>query len=153
MYSTAVGYAGGTTVHPTYEETCRGGTGHVEVVQVVYDPEIISTERLLNEFWLDHRPVVDRSDSGGEPAGDSDRDPLASRDGRTDQYRSIILTTTEEQLELALKHRAALDANLGDRRGSATQVATQISRLDEFYYAEDYHQQYQAKRAQRYRRS
>ncbi len=111
-------------------------------MQVVYDPDVISTERLLNEFWLDHRPVVDRSDTGG--------DPLASRDGRTDQYRSIILTTTEEQLALALKHRAALDANLGDRRGIATQVATQISRLDEFYYAEDYHQQYQAKRAQRY---
>ncbi len=138
MYSTAVGYAGGTTEHPTYKDACSGSTGHVEVVQVVYDPKIISTETILNEFWSGHQPTAEGS------AGDAD--PYANRDGRTDQYRSIILTNTDEQLEAALAHRDALDAALpGDRR-----IGTQIAMLGDFYYAEDYHQQYSAKRAQRY---
>ena len=138
MYSTAVGYAGGTTPHPTYHDTCQGDSGHVEVVHVVYDPSVLSTEALLNEFWSDHRPVANGRDDNA--------DPLANRDGRTDQYRSIILATNEEQLDLALERRAALDAHCETDRWTATQ----ISLLEEFYYAEDYHQQYSAKRAQRY---
>ena len=117
---------------------CRGDTGHAEVVQVVYDPTVISTERLLNEFWSDHRPVTE--------CAEGTADPLASRDGRTDQYRSIILATTNDQLELTLERRDALDSELGSRR----RIATQISMLDEFHYAEDHHQQYSAKRTQRF---
>ena len=138
MYSTAVGYAGGTTEHPTYRDACSGSTGHVEVVQVVYDPKIISTEALLDEFWSGHQPTVEVL------AGDCD--PCANRDGRIDQYRSIILTNTDEQLDAALARRDGLDAALPDDR----QIGTQIAMLDDFYYAEDYHQQYSAKRAQRY---
>ncbi len=143
MYSTAVGYAGGTTEHPTYEETCGGSTGHVEVVQVVYDPKIISTEAILNEFWSGHQPTVEGAASREGGSGD---DPFANRDGRTDQYRSIILASTDEQLKSALEHRVALDDQMsGNRR-----IGTQIAMLEDFYYAEDYHQQYSAKRAQRY---
>ena len=138
MHSTAVGYAGGTTPHPTYREVCAGGTGHVEVFQVVYDPHILSTEALLNEFWSDHQPVVSGRHDGVEP--------LANRDGRSDQYRSIILATRQDQLDLALQQRDVLDAHLEPGRW----IGTQISMLDEFHYAEDYHQQYVAKRSQRY---
>lgn len=138
MYSTVVGYAGGTTSDPTYQRVCAGGTGHVEVVQVVYDPSIISTEALLNEFWDGHRPVVE---------GELDSTSFdANRDGRSDQYRSIVLTTTDEQLEVALERRDQLDAELGPRRW----LATQIDRLTKFHYAEDYHQQYSAKRTRRF---
>lgn len=140
MYSTAVGYAGGTTEHPTYHETCGGTTGHVEVVQVVYDPKLISTNELLDEFWSRHQPVVDGSNE--RASGDS---PFANRDGRTDQYRSIILASTDEQLVAALAYRDSLDSEMSDGR----RIGTQIAMLENFYYAEDYHQQYSAKQAHR----
>ena len=142
MYSTAVGYAGGTTEHPTYQETCGGSTGHAEVVQVVYDPQVISTEAILSEFWSGHQPTVEGAAIRDGESGD---DPSANRDGRTDQYRSIILASTDEQLKSALEHRDALDDQMsGNRR-----IGTQITRLADFYYAEDYHQQWSAKRVER----
>jgi peptide-methionine (S)-S-oxide reductase len=124
VYSTAVGYAGGHTPNPTYEEVCSGATGHAEVVQVVFDPSIISYEQVLKEFWENHDPT-----QGMRQGND-----IGS------QYRSIILTTTPEQQATALASRTAFapvvtDAGLG-------KVTTTIEPLRDFYYAEDYHQQY-----------
>lgn len=124
VYVTAAGYAGGTTPNPTYKETCTGLTGHTEVVKVVYDPQRISLEKLLNTFWEQHDPTQ----------GNRQGNDIGS------QYRSAIFTTTDVQLNAALqsaeKFQAALD-NAGKGR-----ITTEIKPLDVFYYAEAYHQQY-----------
>jgi peptide-methionine (S)-S-oxide reductase len=124
VYSTAAGYAGGSTPNPGYEEVCSGLTGHAEVVQVVYDPAKVGYERLLKEFWENHDPT-----QGMRQGND-----------RGSQYRSAVYTTTPEQAEVAERGRAAFQpvvtaAGLGD-------ITTEIRPLDDFYYAEDYHQQY-----------
>jgi peptide-methionine (S)-S-oxide reductase len=124
VYSTSVGYAGGTTPNPTYEQTCSGRTGHAEVVQVVYDPSKISYEQLLKAFWENHDPTQGMRQ--GNDVGT--------------QYRSAIYTTTPAQAETA---RATLEAFqpvvTKARRG---QITTEVAPLGTYYYAEDYHQQY-----------
>lgn len=127
VYTTAVGYAGGETPNPTYEEVCTGRTGHAEVVLVVFDPAQISYERLLKTFWEAHDPT-----QGMRQGND-----LGT------QYRSAIYATTPAQRRTAEASLAAYAAALkGAGRGAVT---TEIRDAPEFFYAEDYHQQYLAK--------
>lgn len=127
VYSTAVGYAGGYTPHPTYREVCSGLTGHNEVVQVVYDPERVSYEHLLQIFWEAHDPTQGMRQ--GNDVGT--------------QYRSAIYFHTPEQERAALASREAYGRQLAAAGWSA--ITTEISPAPTFYYAEDYHQQYLAK--------
>jgi peptide-methionine (S)-S-oxide reductase len=127
VYSTAVGYAGGFTPNPTYEEVCTGATGHTEVVKVIYDPEKIDYEGLLKAFWESHDPTQGMRQ--GNDVGT--------------QYRSAIYYTDEEQKEAAEKSKGAYQERLSAAHRGA--ISTEISRAPEFYYAEDYHQQYLAK--------
>ncbi|HEU4915664.1 MAG TPA: peptide-methionine (S)-S-oxide reductase MsrA [Acidimicrobiia bacterium] len=127
VYTTAVGYAGGYTPNPSYEEVCTGRTGHSEVVLVVYSPDQVSYEDLLKVFWETHDPT-----QGMQQGNDVGT-----------QYRSAIYTTTDEQLETAKRSRDKYQAELtplgfGD-------ITTEIAPLGDFYYAEDYHQQYLGK--------
>ena len=127
VYSTGVGYAGGETVNPTYEEVCRGQTGHAEVVLVIFHPERITYERLLKTFWEAHDPT-----QGMRQGAD-----------RGTQYRSAIFTFDEDQ-ELAA--RASLQAFQSALTAAGhREVTTEINPASDFYYAEDYHQQYLAK--------
>jgi peptide-methionine (S)-S-oxide reductase len=128
VWTTAVGYAGGHTPNPTYEEVCSGQTGHAEVVLVVYDPETIGYEEVLKLFWENHDP------SQGMRQGN---------DVGT-QYRSAVYLSAPAQRAAAEASRARYEAALraaGHDRG----ITTEIADLDAFYYAEDYHQQYLAK--------
>lgn len=127
VYSTAVGYAGGYTPNPTYEETCTGRTGHAEVVLVVYDPQQVSYEQLLKRFWEGHDPTQGMRQ--GNDVGS--------------QYRSAIYTTTPDQLESALKSRDRYQAEL--IAAGYDPITTEIREAPAFYYAEDYHQQYLGK--------
>ena len=124
VYSTSVGYAGGHTSNPTYEETCTGMTGHAEVVQVVYDPAVVSYEQLLKVFWENHDPT--QGYRQGNDVGT--------------QYRSAIYTTTPEQAATAEASRAAF-APVVAKAGHG-EITTEITPLRDYYYAEDYHQQY-----------
>jgi peptide-methionine (S)-S-oxide reductase len=124
VVTTAVGYAGGPTPNPTYEEVCSGRTGHAEVVLVAYDPSQISYEQLLKTFWEAHDPTQGMRQ--GNDMGTS--------------YRSIILTTDEEQRAAAEASRDAFQANLTNA-GYGT-ITTEIAPAGPFFYAEDYHQQY-----------
>jgi peptide-methionine (S)-S-oxide reductase len=117
VYVTAVGYAGGHTKNPTYEEVCSGRTGHTEVVLVVFDPAKISYEKLLKTFWENHNPTQGMRQ--GNDVGT--------------QYRSAIYTATDAQRDAALSSK-----------GLGT-ITTEIAPAGEFYFAEDYHQQYLAK--------
>lgn len=132
VYSTAVGYSGGTTPNADYREVCTGLTGHTEVVLVVFDPQLISYEALLQVFWENHDPT-----QGMRQGND-----LGT------QYRSAIYCTDETQFDAAVRSRAIYqerlsDAGLGD-------ITTEITQVEEFYYAEEYHQQYLAKNPQGY---
>jgi peptide-methionine (S)-S-oxide reductase len=135
VYSTAVGYAGGFTPNPTYEETCSGRTGHTEVVLVAYDPAQVTYEQLLKVFWENHDPT------------------LGMRQGNDigSQYRSAIYTTTDDQAATAKasvdRYQEALDTR---QHG---QITTEVKSVDDagFYYAEGYHQQYLAKNPHGYR--
>ncbi|GLQ11464.1 peptide methionine sulfoxide reductase MsrA [Devosia yakushimensis] len=124
---TAVGYQGGSTPNPTYEEVCSGMTGHTEAVKVVYDPGTISLETLLKTFWEEHDPTQGMRQ--GNDVGT--------------QYRSAIYTTTPEQAEAVAASKAVYQAALTARGLGA--ITTEISPAGEFYYAETYHQQYLAK--------
>ena len=124
VISTSVGYAGGITPNPTYEEVCSGYTGHTEVVQVVYDPARVAYADLLKVFWENHDP------SQGMRQGN---------DIGT-QYRSAIYPTTDEQLAEAVASRDAFNEVV--RKAGYGDITTEIGKLDQFYYAEDYHQQY-----------
>ena len=124
---TAVGYAGGLTPNPTYEEVCSGRTGHNEVVLVVYDPKKISYETLLKTFWEGHDPTQ------GMRQGD---------DVGT-QYRSGIYTFTPEQKRPPRRRRRCTRRSSTSKRYGA--ITTEIVDAPEFYFAEDYHQQYLAK--------
>ncbi len=124
VYTTAVGYAGGHTPNPTYEETCTGRTGHAEVVLVVYDPQVTTLDRLLNTFWEHHDPT-----QGFRQGND-----LGS------QYRSAILTTTDPQATTAEASRQRYQRALDD--AGYGPITTEITPLIAFYYAEPYHQQY-----------
>lgn len=124
VISTAVGYAGGITPNPTYEEVCSGLTGHTEVVQVVYDPAVVPYETLLKVFWENHDPTQGMRQ--GNDVGT--------------QYRSAIYVTTDAQLAAARASREAFAPVAG--AAGYGEITTEIARLDTFYYAEDYHQQY-----------
>ncbi|AVI63451.1 peptide-methionine (S)-S-oxide reductase MsrA [Halomonas sp. GFAJ-1] len=124
VYVTAVGYAGGTTPNPTYQETCTGRTGHTEVVRVIYDPKQAALETLLQIFWEQHDPT--QGNRQGNDVGS--------------QYRSAIFTTTDTQLKAAQDSAAAYQQAL-NRSGKGA-ITTEIKPLDTFYYAEAYHQQY-----------
>jgi peptide-methionine (S)-S-oxide reductase len=129
---TAVGYQGGATPNPSYEEVCSGRTGHTEAVKVVYDPSQISLENLLKTFWEEHNPTEGMRQ--GNDVGT--------------QYRSAIYTTTPEQAEVVDKSRDAYQRAL-DAKGLG-RITTEISPAGEFYYAETYHQQYLAKNPRGY---
>ncbi|KAA9166782.1 peptide-methionine (S)-S-oxide reductase MsrA [Amycolatopsis acidicola] len=124
VYSTAVGYAGGHTPNPTYEEVCTGLTGHAEVVLVVYDPAQVSYETLLKVFWEGHDPTQGMRQ--GNDVGT--------------QYRSAIYYTDETRQAEAEASRASFEQAL--RGAGYHAITTEIAPLGEFYYAEDYHQQY-----------
>lgn len=128
IWVTAVGYAGGFTRNPTYQETTTGQTGHAEVVKVVYDPAVISLSGLLRIFFEEHDPT-----QGMRQGNDV---------GTT--YRSAIYATTEGQLQQAQKARDVFQQALEDA-GHGRAITTEIGPLETFYYAEDYHQQYLAK--------
>jgi peptide-methionine (S)-S-oxide reductase len=127
VYSTAVGYAGGITPNPTYEEVCTGMTGHTEVVRVIFDPQQVSFEQLLQVFWESHDPTQGMRQ--GNDVGT--------------QYRSCIYWHDESQRTLAERSAAAYGAKL--QAAGYGQVTTEIRAAPTFYYAEDYHQQYLAK--------
>jgi peptide-methionine (S)-S-oxide reductase len=127
VYTTAVGYAGGHTPNPTYDEVCSARTGHSEVVLVVFDPKQTSYDALLKLFWENHDPTQGMRQ--GNDVGT--------------QYRSAIYTTSEAQREAADAARAAFQGALNERRYG--EITTEIAPLRDFYYAEDYHQQYLAK--------
>ena len=124
IYTTAAGYAAGYTPNPTYEEVCTGKTGHNEVVLVVYDPAVISLEKLLTLFWENHDPT-----QGMQQGPD-----------RGTQYRSGIYTSSEEQQQAALLSKKTYQDALS-KQGYGS-ITTEILPAPEFYYAEDYHQQY-----------
>jgi peptide-methionine (S)-S-oxide reductase len=127
VYSTAVGYAGGETKNPTYEEVCSGLTNHAEVVLVVFDPKRISYEELLKAFWEGHDPTQGMRQ--GNDAGT--------------QYRSTIYAYGEDQLKAAQASKQRFQQAL-DKVGRGA-ITTEIRTAPEFYYAEDYHQQYLGK--------
>ena len=127
IYVTAVGYAGGPTPNPTYEEVCSGRTGHNEVVLVAYDPKKISYESLLKTFWESHDPTQGMRQ--GNDVGT--------------QYRSAIYYTADEQRKVAEASRDAFADRL--RAAGYGDITTEIAKSGPFYYAEDYHQQYLAK--------
>jgi len=127
VWSTAVGYQGGGTSHPVYEEVCTGMTGHDEVVRVVYDPHQVSFADLLTVFWETHDPT--QGYRQGNDVGT--------------QYRSAAYWTTDEQ-------RAEIEASLATYQAALTraglgEITTEVQTAPDFYYAEDYHQQYLAK--------
>jgi peptide-methionine (S)-S-oxide reductase len=129
VYVTAVGYMGGWTKHPSYEETCTSMTGHTETVMVVFDPEVVTFDRLMKEFWENHDPTT-LNRQGGDVGT---------------QYRSAIFTTSDEQLAAANASRDRYQAAL-DAAGYGA-ITTQIAPAEQagdgvFYYAEDYHQGY-----------
>jgi len=127
VYTTAVGYAGGGTPNPTYQEVCSGDTGHTEVVLVVFDPVVASYENILKIFWESHNPTQGMRQ--GNDVGT--------------QYRSAIYTSNDKQQNTAHHSRDAYQAELN--RAALGNITTEIAALDTFYYAEDYHQQYLAK--------
>lgn len=132
VYSTAVGYAGGITPNPTYEEVCSGLTGHSEVVLVVYEPEKISYESLLKVFWEAHNPT-----QGMRQGNDIGT-----------QYRSVIYCTKPEQLDAAKASEQAFQEELS--KAGLGSITTEIAEAPTFYFAEAYHQQYLAKNPQGY---
>lgn len=127
VWTTAVGYQGGMTAYPTYEETCTGLTGHTEAIRVVYDPEKISFEDLLKVFWETHDPT-----QGYRQGND-----LGT------QYRSTLYWTTEEQRVAAQESRERYQAAL--TAAGLGEITTEMGPAPTFFYAEDYHQQYLAK--------
>lgn len=127
IHATAVGYAGGHTPNPTYEETCSGRTGHTEVVLVVFDPKKISYQKLLKTFWENHNPTQGMRQ--GNDVGT--------------QYRSAIYTYSDAQKTEAFASKALYQKALAAKGLGA--ITTEIAPAGAFYFAEDYHQQYLAK--------
>ncbi|MDQ3944985.1 MAG: peptide-methionine (S)-S-oxide reductase MsrA [Actinomycetota bacterium] len=127
VYTTAVGYAGGYTPNPTYEEVCSGKTGHAEVVLAVFDPAVTSYEAMLKIFWEAHDPTQGMRQ--GNDVGT--------------QYRSAVYVFSPEQREAAIASRDAYNKAL--REAGYGEITTEIAEAGPFYYAEDYHQQYLAR--------
>ncbi len=132
VFSTIVGYAGGYTPNPSYEEVCSGRTAHSEVVLVVFDPAVVTYEQLLKEFWEDHDPTQGMRQ--GNDVGS--------------QYRSVIYTTDDEQQRVAEATKATFQEALSKSRYG--EITTEIAPLGDFFYAEPYHQQYLAKNPRGY---
>jgi peptide-methionine (S)-S-oxide reductase len=124
VYTTAVGYAGGYTPNPSYEEVCSGSTGHTEAVLVVFDPAKTSYDEMLKLFWENHNPT-----QGMRQGND-----------RGTQYRSAIYWDTDEHRQLTETSRAAYNERL--KAEGYPEITTEIAKAGPFYYAEDYHQQY-----------
>lgn len=124
IHVTAVGYAGGVTPNPTYEETCSGQTGHTEVVLLVYDPAKLALDRILTTFWQAHDPT-----QGFRQGND-----------RGTQYRSAIFVMDDDDLAIATASAEQYQKALA--KAGFGQITTEIAVNDQFYYAEDYHQQY-----------
>jgi len=133
VFVTAVGYAGGYTPNPTYEEVCSGQTGHTEVVLVVFDPHAVDFEHLLKVFWESHDPT-----QGFRQGNDIGT-----------QYRSAIYTDDADLEQQALASQSAYQAAL-QQAGRQTAITTEISTRSGFYFAEAYHQQYLARNPQGY---
>jgi peptide-methionine (S)-S-oxide reductase len=127
VYTTAVGYAGGYTENPTYEEVCSGLTGHTEVVKVVFDPTVVTLEQLLKVFWEAHDPTQG----------------MRQRNDTGTQYRSAIYCANDQQMKLILQSKEQYQSLL--EQSGFPSITTEISQDKPFYYAEDYHQQYLAK--------
>jgi peptide-methionine (S)-S-oxide reductase len=127
VWTTAVGYAGGHTKNPTYEDVCSGRTAHTEAVLAVFDPSKMSYEEMLKLFWEGHNPTQGMRQ--GNDVGT--------------QYRSVILYATEAEREAAERSKAMFGERLAD--AGFGEITTEIAPLGDFYYAEDYHQQYLAK--------
>ena len=127
VVSTSVGYAGGFTKNPTYQQVCTGETGHTEVVRVIFDPSILPLETLLKTFWERHDPT-----QGMRQGND-----LGT------QYRSAIYTFSEQQQSIAESSKQSYQKAMQAARGS--EITTEIQPASEYFYAEDYHQQYLAK--------
>jgi peptide-methionine (S)-S-oxide reductase len=127
VFTTAVGYAGGFTPNPTYDEVCSGRTGHTEAVLVVHDPAAISYDELLRLFWEGHDPTQGMRQ--GNDVGT--------------QYRSAVYWTSEAQREAAVASAARYQEALA--RGGHGAITTELAEAGPFYYAEDYHQQYLSK--------
>ena len=129
VISTTVGYMGGVTDNPTYQDVCSGTTGHAETVEVIFDPKLVSYEDLLNVFWEAHDPTT--LNRQGPDIGD--------------QYRSVIFYYNDEQKQIALSSKEKLEkSDEYDRK-----IVTQIFLAPKFYPAEDYHQQYLMKRGKK----
>ena len=126
VVSTSVGYTGGQSSSPTYEQVCSHATGHAEAVEVEFDPEVISYDELLNVFWSCHDPTT--LDRQGPDVGN--------------QYRSAIYYHTPEQKEAATDSKSSLGAS----DALPSPIVTEITPASEYYLAEEYHQQYLAKR-------
>jgi len=127
VYSTAVGYAGGITANPSYEDVCSGMTGHTEVVLVFFDPQQITYQQLLAAFWESHDPTQGMRQGNDQGS----------------QYRSAIYSNSEDQLVAADESADAFQVALSAKGFDS--ITTEIMDLASFYYAEDYHQQYLAK--------
>ncbi|PKM11795.1 MAG: peptide-methionine (S)-S-oxide reductase [Gammaproteobacteria bacterium HGW-Gammaproteobacteria-3] len=132
VFSTAVGFSGGDTPNPTYDEVCSGLTGHAEVVKIVFDPAMLAYEKLLTDFWQSHNPT-----QGMRQGNDCGT-----------QYRSCIYFYSPEQEQAAFATRDNYQSRL--TQAGYGMITTQILAADIFYYAEDYHQQYLAKNPQGY---
>lgn len=128
VYSTSVGYSGGFTPNPTYEEVCTGKTGHTEVVRVLFDPTQVALQQLLSIFWENHNPT-----QGMQQGNDVGT-----------QYRSVIYTTSQPQLEQALQSKSDYQEALKQQQ-IPHDITTEIEPTGNYYFAEDYHQQYLAK--------
>ena len=133
VYVTAVGYAGGYTPNPTYEEVSTGKTGHAEVVLLVFDPAVLSYDQLFGLFWESHNPVEGMRQ--GNDVGT--------------QYRSVLWLDCAGELPHALKSREVYQRRLSER-GIFREITTDIGEMPTFYYAERYHQQYLSKNPQGY---
>lgn len=127
VFTSAAGYAGGATKNPDYHAVCSGDTGHAEVVLVVFDPGVTSFSDLLSVFWESHDPTQG----------------LRQGNDIGSQYRSAVFTVDDEQLLIAQESRSAYQTQLA--AAGLGEITTEISTLETFHYAEDYHQQYLAK--------
>lgn len=138
VYSTAVGYEGGYTPNPTYQEVCTGNTGHAEVVRVIFDPKQISYHDLLVVFWESHDPTQGMRQ--GNDVGTQYRSAIFTFDGEQRHQAEESLAAYHAQLEIA-HHQGVVSRDV---------ITTEIHDVEEFYYAEDYHQQYLAKNPEGY---
>lgn len=137
VVSTSVGYSGGFTSNPSYDEVCSGKTGHTEVVRVIFDPQLISQQQLLNLFWERHDPT-----QGMQQGNDIGT-----------QYRSAIYVYSEQQLANALESKQQYQQALSQQALSQehrSEITTEIKLAEPYYFAEEYHQQYLAKNPQGY---